>query len=87
MDIMKKKIKDFFPEEGARISLSFVPQPSDIIVTTSLKCGTTWMQQIVHQLRSGGDMDYEDISDVVPYIDLSYNCEVDLEAKQQFQPR
>ena len=45
------------------------------------------MQQIVHQLRSGGDMDYEDISDVVPYIDLSYNCEVDLEAKQRFQPR
>ena len=87
LEIMKKKIKDFFPEEGARISLSFIPQPSDMIVTTALKCGTTWMQQIVHQLRSGGGMDYEDISDVVPYIDLSHTCEVDLEAEQRYQPR
>jgi hypothetical protein len=34
----------------------FRPRPSDVIISPFAKCGTTWLQQIVHSLRTGGDM-------------------------------
>jgi hypothetical protein len=35
------------------------------------KEGTIWVQQICHQLRTGGDMEFEEISQVVPWIELA----------------
>ena len=32
------------------------------------RCGTTWLCQIVHMLRSGGDMSYDEINLVIPCI-------------------
>ena len=58
-----------------------------MFVVTPPKCGTTWMQQILHQLRSGGDMSFDEISDVVPFIELAYDTELDLEAEHKYQPR
>lgn len=48
----------------------FQARPSDILITTAPKAGTTWMQQILHQLRSGGDESFCSIDDVVPWLEL-----------------
>ncbi len=49
---------------------NFHPRPTDVLITTAPKAGTTWMQQILHQLRSGGDEGFESIFDVVPWIEF-----------------
>ena len=43
----------------------FQPRSTDVFVTGSPKSGTTWLQQTIHQLSTGGDMDFEDIGHVV----------------------
>ena len=42
---------------------------------------TTWIQQIVHMLRSGGDMDFDDISRVSPWIEVAFALGGDLDAE------
>ena len=41
----------------------------DIVVSVPGKSGTTWTMNIVHQLRSGGDADFEDIYVEVPWLE------------------
>ena len=48
----------------------FKARPSDVLITTAPKAGTTWMQQILHQLRSGGDDRFHSIYDVVPWLEF-----------------
>eukprot|EP00117_Sycon_ciliatum_P000549 scpid94180/ scgid6572/ Sulfotransferase family cytosolic 1B member 1 len=45
------------------------------------------MQQICHQLRSGGDMEFEEISEKIPFIEHAYDEGIDLDADQRFKPR
>eukprot|EP00117_Sycon_ciliatum_P016923 scpid112362/ scgid16143/ len=46
------------------------------------------MQQICHQLRSGsGDMDFEDIIDVIPHVEIAHDLGTDLDDEQRFKPR
>ncbi len=47
----------------------FEARPTDILITTAPKAGTTWMQQILHQLRTGGDDSFHTIDDVVPWLE------------------
>ena len=68
-------------------STQLAPQPDDIIISTFPKCGTTWMQQIVHGLRSGGSMAFGEISEVVPFMEVAHDCGIDLNAPQAFAPR
>ncbi len=42
----------------------------DIVVSVPVKSGTTWMMNIVHQLRSGGDPDFESIYAEVPWLEF-----------------
>ena len=49
---------------------NFSPRPTDVLITTAPKAGTTWMQQILHQLRSGGDDSFQSIYDVVPWLEM-----------------
>ncbi len=49
---------------------NFQPRATDVLITTAPKAGTTWMQQILHQLRSGGDPDFDSIYEVVPWIEF-----------------
>lgn len=49
---------------------NFQPRASDVLITTAAKAGTTWMQQILHQLRTGGDDQFYSIDDVVPWLEL-----------------
>ena len=87
MELMKQRLSRLLTEEGLIHGLSFKPRPDDVFVVTPPKCGTTWMQQIVHQLRSGGDMSFHEISDVVPYLEHAYDTGIEIEAEHNFQPR
>ena len=42
----------------------------DIIVSVPAKSGTTWMMNIVHQLRTGGDPGFKDIYIEVPWLEF-----------------
>ena len=71
--LMKQRLSGFETEEGRRIGLSYQPGPRDIVITTTPKAGTTWTQQICHQLRTRGDMDFVEISEVVPWLELAHD--------------
>ena len=66
---------------------SFKPRADDIIISPYSKCGTTWLQQTFHCLRTRGDMDFDDISRVVPWIELARVLGLDLDADQRAAPR
>lgn len=57
------------PTHDPRILARFKPRASDVLITTAPKAGTTWMQQILHQLRSGGDPSFDSIDNVVPWLE------------------
>jgi len=73
--------------EGAEAGLNFKLRTTDIVVSPFAKCGTTWLQQIVHTLRTRGDMDFDDISRVAPWIETSKDLGLDLSAEQKANPR
>jgi hypothetical protein len=66
---------------------SYRPRPTDIVISPFGKCGTTWLQQTFHTLRTRGDMDFDDISRVVPWIETSRFLGLDLESPQRAEPR
>ncbi len=75
------------PEDWIEGVRSYRPQPTDVIITPFGKCGTTWLQQTFHTLRTGGDMEFDDISRVVPWIETAKIVGLDLEAPQRAEPR
>lgn len=74
-------------EEGRLRGLAFIPRSDDVLITTYPKNGTTWVQQIVHQLRTRGNMEFEEITDVIPWIELAADMGANLEADQVAVPR
>lgn len=79
--------KMFLPEQLAAGIANYKPRPTDIVIAPYAKCGTTWLQQTFHCLRTRGDMDFDDISRVVPWIETSVMLGLDLEAPQVAEPR
>ncbi len=68
----------------------YEPQSGDVFITCWAKSGTTLMQQMFHQLRTaerGGDMDFDDISRVLPWQDTAEMLGFDMTAPQVAQPR
>ncbi|HBG51064.1 MAG TPA: hypothetical protein DDW89_04535, partial [Gammaproteobacteria bacterium] len=41
-------------------TLHYQPEAADIFIATQMKCGTTWMQQIVFEILHGGAGDLSD---------------------------
>ena len=74
-------------EEMAAGIAAYRPRPTDVVITPYGKCGTTWTQQIFHTLRTRGDLDFDDISRVVPWIETAAVLGIDLEAPQKAEPR
>jgi hypothetical protein len=66
---------------------SYRARPTDIIISPYAKCGTTWLQQTLHCLRTRGDMDFDDISRVTPWIETAKALGIDLESPQRGRPR
>ena len=44
-----------------------VARDGDIWISVPVKSGTNWMMNIVHQLLTGGDADFDSIYSVVPW--------------------
>lgn len=47
LDKFKERYTKVETEEGREKGLSFQPSPSDVMVCTFAKCGTTWIQQVI----------------------------------------
>lgn len=76
-----------FESEGGRLKgLAFQPKAGDVMIVTTPKAGTTWLQQLCHQLRSKGDEDFDEISAAVPWIELAHDLGQNLDAPQPGGP-
>lgn len=74
------------PEAEAALD-GFPVRATDVFISTYPKSGTTWMQHLVHQLRSAGSMDFEEISVVVPWLESAVDMGIDPTAEQPWTPR
>ncbi len=77
----------FRRDDIVRSISTFKPRADDIIISPYSKCGTTWLQQTFHTLRTRGDMEFDDISRVVPWIELAGVLGLDLDAPHRAHPR
>ncbi len=82
-----RRLPNVRSEEGAAYAAAFRPRPSDVLIVTYAKAGTTWMQQIIHGLRTGGDMSFDEITEAVPWIETAHDLGLDLDADQAGEPR
>ena len=67
--------------------MAFRPRLSDLIIAPYSKSGTTWLQQIAHGLRTRGSMDFDEITEVTPWIEVAHDMGWDLNAEQKANPR
>eukprot|EP00964_Phaeocystis_antarctica_P023239 scaffold13003_cov70-Phaeocystis_antarctica.AAC.5 len=81
-DLMAMRNNAMHSDESVRVGRAFQPQPSDVFVVTYPKCGTTWVTQILHALRTGGSMDFGEITEVVPWDILAHDCGQKLDGAQ-----
>jgi hypothetical protein len=87
IDGMRRGLQGFATDEGIRRGLDYAPDATDVFISPYAKCGTTWMQQIVHGLRSHGSMAFEEITEVVPWLELAHDMGMDVNAPQVARPR
>ena len=84
---MQEVLSHFQSPQGMQHAQAFRPLPTDLVISPFAKCGTTWVQQIVHGLRTRGSMDFGEITEVAPWIELVYDMGIDLDAPQKARPR
>ena len=87
VETLNAKFAALLDEKSRQQGLALKLRPTDVVITPFGKSGTTWTQQIVHCLRTRGDMDFDDISRVVPWIETSPGLGIDLDAEQKATPR
>mmetsp|Transcript_50069 Transcript_50069/g.112754 ORF Transcript_50069/g.112754 Transcript_50069/m.112754 type:complete len:359 (-) Transcript_50069:123-1199(-) len=87
LEVMVERNKKMHSSKSVETGRNFKTRPSDVFIVTYPKCGTTWVTQICHQLRTGGDDAFEEISVVVPWDIMAHDCGQDLEAEQMSNPR
>lgn len=85
---MKQRLSGLETEAGRLGGLEMKTRPSDVFVVTTPKAGTTWMQLVVHALRTKGTTwTFEEISEAVPFVEMAADVGVHLEAEQVAAPR
>jgi len=73
-------------------TLHYQPEAADIFIATQMKCGTTWMQQIVFEILHGGagdlsDTGYRHMYAVSPWIETSPTSSVPMARAPLVGPR
>jgi hypothetical protein len=87
MALLRASLSALETEAGRMAGLNFVPRAGDVFIVTPPKCGTTLLQAIVHSLRSGGDMAFDEISLVIPCLEMAHDYGYgDLQAAQPGAP-
>ena len=76
-----------YSAESIERALALRVRPTDVFIATAPKTGTTWLTMICHQLRTGGDLDFDDIYQVAPWPPLSWDLGIDCDADQVAAPR
>jgi hypothetical protein len=87
LELMRTRNGLMHSEESVAVGRGMTARPTDVFVVTYPKCGTTWMTQIVHALRTRGSMDFGEITEVCPWDILAHDCKQDLGADQCAEPR
>lgn len=79
----------FVTKEGLAASQGFKAQKGDVFISSYPKTGTTWVQQLCHQLRTGGDADFDEITEegIVPWLETGPSLGINLDAPQKAAPR
>jgi len=79
----------FITPEGLAHAQSFEARPSDVLIATYPKTGTTWMQQVCHQLRTAGHLEFDEISEerIVPWLEVGPSLGIDINSEQVAEPR
>jgi len=67
---------------GFERAAAYRPQAGDVFVATQMKCGTTWMQQVVYEVLSHGRGDLSDAGHrhlyaLSPWIEASFSVRMD----------
>ena len=60
--------------------LLFVPRPNDIYIVSYPRSGTTWLQMILYQLTTDGNMDFDHITEFVPFFERALSLGQNLNA-------
>jgi len=73
-------------------TLNYKPGAEDIFIATQMKCGTTWMQQIVFEILHGGEGDlsddgYRHMYALSPWIETSPTSSVPMERAPLVGPK
>jgi hypothetical protein len=84
---LRRCVALFDSARSVRDELSFRPRPTDVIAAAYPKCGVTWLQQVAHGIRTGGSMDFDEITTAVPWLELAADMGLDPEAPQSAEPR
>jgi hypothetical protein len=71
-----------FFADSAQHGMAYQPQPSDLFIAPYAKCGATWLQQIVHGLRTRGDMHLDDVMRVMPWLEMAHHADISLDIPQ-----
>lgn len=84
---LQERLTWFRSNDSVAAAKNFRPRESDVFIATYPKCGTTWTQHIVHTLRTGGDLDFDEITEVVPWLESAHDLHIDPNAEQRANPR
>ena len=84
---MQKRMAHFRSDESERRADETLVLATDVFIATYPKCGTTLLQQMLHTLRTRGDMSFDEITEVVPWFESAWDIGIDPGAKQVASPR
>ena len=84
---MQKRMQHFRSDESERRADETLVRATDVFIATYPKCGTTLLQQMLHTLRTRGDMSFDEITEVVPWFESAWDIGIDPGAEQVASPR